>query len=290
MTAKSDEVRYSFIMCNLDMEDTLATSALSLITQLPEDSELVIIDGGSTDGSKDIIENLVSEFDNVRAKDSIFDTLGQDRNLGSRIASGEIVIHQFDCDDFLYYGSVDRLLDRIEDIDGSEDKWFLRSSTFNVAPKDVFVELGYGKTNRAEDKELWRRVEQDNEVSFYSDSPNYCFTLIEDSKIDKIKKDILGVRGDVRNGLDLDTVVYRIIRNENFSLKSKPFRILNAFYQYKREKFDGFLEEFRQYRRRRIDDRQKKHGIHTNLDSVHVREEKKSRTDAHIARDMEAML
>lgn len=275
-------------MCNLDMADTLATSALSLITQLPKDAELVIVDGGSTDGSVEIAENLSDEFDSVRLVKSPYKTLGEDRNYGTRIADGDIVIHQFDCDDMLYEDSVERIIERIERIE--TDSWFLISGTFNIAPKEVFKSTGYGETSRAEDKELWRRIESSSDIDFYQEYNDYAKTLVQDSKLDKVRKDILETRGHVRNGVSILDLLKDRVFSKEFSLSSKPFRITNVVYQLLLWKTKPFIESLAQWRRARKYKRQQKYGLPSNLDPMHVREEKKSQTDAHIARDMEAML
>ena len=54
---KNKEVKYSVITINYNNKDGLLRTIDSVICQSYKDYEFIIIDGGSTDGSIDIIKN-----------------------------------------------------------------------------------------------------------------------------------------------------------------------------------------------------------------------------------------
>lgn len=70
--------------------------------------EVILIDDGSTDRSKEIIEKYVSEYDNVRGyyKDHV--GVCAIRNFGIYVARGEY-IHLMDSDDFILHDSYEKL-------------------------------------------------------------------------------------------------------------------------------------------------------------------------------------
>jgi glycosyltransferase len=82
-------VKVSVITACRNCRDTISEALESVLSQTHHDVELVVIDGGSTDGTVEILRRyedrlavLVSEPDN-----GIYDAL----NKGIRLATGEVV-------------------------------------------------------------------------------------------------------------------------------------------------------------------------------------------------------
>ena len=62
----SDSIKYSVCICNYNMADTLEISLSSVLNQLDDRFEVLVIDDGSTDKSVDIIRMLKLKYNNLR--------------------------------------------------------------------------------------------------------------------------------------------------------------------------------------------------------------------------------
>lgn len=82
----------SLIVPNLNEAPYLRKFLLSLVAQEFRDFELILVDGGSTDGSFFIWESFRGKFPMKVLIDST-PNIGFIRNLGSKLASGEILFH-----------------------------------------------------------------------------------------------------------------------------------------------------------------------------------------------------
>lgn len=94
-------MKVSVITINYNNRSGLLSTIQSVINQTYDDFEFIIIDGGSTDGSKDVIEEYINKIDYwVSEPDSgIYNAM----NKGINVAKGEY-IHFLNSGD-LYYGN-----------------------------------------------------------------------------------------------------------------------------------------------------------------------------------------
>lgn len=85
------------------MVKTLEESVRSVVNVVDERFEIIIIiDGGSTDGSLDILDRLDKEFNNIRIMKlpaSKSRNLGKDRDISIRMSKRKYIISHVDCDD-----------------------------------------------------------------------------------------------------------------------------------------------------------------------------------------------
>ena len=87
---------------------TLPRCLDSILSQLPEDAELILVDDGSTDGSRDLIDRLQREHENVTALFREHGGVAQARSAGYFAARGDFLTY-VDSDDYLPAGSVAKL-------------------------------------------------------------------------------------------------------------------------------------------------------------------------------------
>jgi glycosyltransferase involved in cell wall biosynthesis len=59
-------VKYSIAVCNKNMADTLERSLKSILNQIDDRFEMIVIDDGSVDNSVNILKNLSKEYKNLR--------------------------------------------------------------------------------------------------------------------------------------------------------------------------------------------------------------------------------
>ena len=100
-TAKH-EVIYSVCIPNYNMSDTIERALKSVLNQLDNRYEVLVVDDGSSDNSVEIVSKLCKEFDILRLIALQRDPrrkLGETRNLSIREARGEYVILHVDADD-----------------------------------------------------------------------------------------------------------------------------------------------------------------------------------------------
>lgn len=88
---------YSICVANRNSMNTVRLWASSLLANLSEDDEVIIVDGNSTDGSDDFLGQLSRDhgFEFITARTNI----GQARQLALMRSKGEYVISQVDTDD-----------------------------------------------------------------------------------------------------------------------------------------------------------------------------------------------
>ena len=102
---------YSIAVCNYNMSETLEKSLRSMVDQVPSDDyEVVVVDGGSTDGSRDILRRLEDEYEHLRAvldRSDECDHLGGDRNISFEESRGDYVLESMDTDDRYFDGVAD---------------------------------------------------------------------------------------------------------------------------------------------------------------------------------------
>ncbi|MEF8818385.1 MAG: glycosyltransferase family A protein, partial [Haloferacaceae archaeon] len=105
---------YSIAVCNYNMVDTVEASLRSMVDQVdPEEFEVVVVDGGSTDGSRDVLRRLDDEYPNLRAvldRSEECNWLGGDRNISFEESRGEYILESMDTDDRYFDGVVDDFL------------------------------------------------------------------------------------------------------------------------------------------------------------------------------------
>jgi glycosyltransferase involved in cell wall biosynthesis len=157
------------------MEDTIEESLRSILEQVDERFEVLVVDDGSTDDSVSIIQGLMSEFDTLRLVQLDSDTqrtLGETRNISVEKSSGEYTLLQLDADDVYYRGIVDfaelyRFLD-----DELPFDFYLKGKNINVGRKDFLLKRGpYRNLQWTHDRDLWRRLFADDSIIWLNHYP-----------------------------------------------------------------------------------------------------------------------
>lgn len=230
------------------MADTLESSLRSMVNQIPEDTfEVVVVDGGSTDGSRDILRSLEVEYPNLRAVLDRADEcnhLGGDRNISFEEARGEYVLESMDTDDRYFEGIVRDFISIYHQIENVvEYPFFLSGTGINMAPRKLLFDIPYYDLGGAEDRDLYRRL-------FHSDNPLWLDHGPISKEIgydmnwqDEIRRDIHGKICDFQSGITLLSALrwslfhkrwWILERNRGFILNSlkKPYDFLTHCYAY----------------------------------------------------------
>jgi glycosyltransferase involved in cell wall biosynthesis len=81
----------SIILCTFNRENLLPLAVNSVVAQTYRDWELIIVDDGSTDGTRTIVRNLRRNEERIRYRFQQNSGLAAARNAGLRLAQGDMV-------------------------------------------------------------------------------------------------------------------------------------------------------------------------------------------------------
>jgi len=155
------KIKYSICVANLNMGKTIVKALSSVLDNLDETFEMVVVDDGSTDDSHVRLEELKKKYSNLRtvylSKDKRR-TLAETRNISIVEAKGEYCLMHIDCDDYWYpyltdFVEVFHLVQKLhtEDI-------LLKGHQVNMGKKDFLLENGpYKFGHMVEDRDMWFR-------------------------------------------------------------------------------------------------------------------------------------
>ena len=154
-------------MINLNMQNTILQSILSIHNQLDDNYEIIVVDGGSTDNSISILKkarNFITNLKIIELKRDKKRYLGEDRNISIQNATGEYILLHLDCDDvyFPHLKSWVKAFHMIETLYG--DDILVSGQHINMARKSVLQEKGPYKNVLFEDRDMWSSFLKENKL------------------------------------------------------------------------------------------------------------------------------
>jgi glycosyltransferase involved in cell wall biosynthesis len=159
-----NKVTYSICVANLNMGNTLEAALESVLNQIDERFEVIVVDDGSTDDSLSKLENLKLRHPNLRTryleKDSSR-TLAETRNISVREALGEYCLLHIDCDDLWepYILDFMKVFHAIEGL--LQEDILLHGHQLNVGKTSFLLQHGpYRYGHMVEDRDMWFRMAQ----------------------------------------------------------------------------------------------------------------------------------
>ena len=153
---------YSVCVCNYNMAETLEISLRSVLDQLDERYEVIVIDDGSKDSSVEILKKLSKVYENLRFIPLVRDyrrKLGDTRNLSIEAARGKYVILHIDADDKWepYIDSFIRVFHELSKRLEFEE-FVLGGSQIHMAPRDLLLKNKYPNVYYTEDRLLFHKL------------------------------------------------------------------------------------------------------------------------------------
>lgn len=109
-----ESMKYSVIIPVYNAETTIERCLNSLLNQIPDHTELLVINDGSMDRSGEICRKYADLFSNIRYFEKTNGGVSSARNLGLDNAKGEYILFA-DSDDYVveeYWATIDSLIDQ----------------------------------------------------------------------------------------------------------------------------------------------------------------------------------
>lgn len=223
---------YSICVINMNTEDTLERSLRSVLSQLTDDFEVIVVDE-SNDGSREILTKLQAEHSNLR---NIFlevdkkRTIGDARNISIQNARGEYCIMHIDCDDYWYpyLSEFTKLFISLERI--LEKDMLIAGHQINIARRSFLLTHGpYRSVEHGEDRDLWMRLAKQG---LYQPIDHVPFFYRMDIGLGKTKKKALlrtywSVRDEIRGGITISNYLNQLFQRDLVSnMRTRFLRVV----------------------------------------------------------------
>jgi glycosyltransferase involved in cell wall biosynthesis len=202
-------MKWSFLTTNYNKADALCISIPSMLRSLPDDGELVIVDGGSTDGSIEKLREFEKSDDRVRVivEES---NLGEGRQIAMDRCTGDAVVEHLDTD--REYESIQEYLSLYERLADEHEDLFLMTldSVYLTSPTVSEMMGGWPPISRAEERVYTdRAIETDGITPRLYPSSRSEEIDTEDISTwrDRVNKWRYEVRDNVRAGFSLPQIV-----------------------------------------------------------------------------------
>lgn len=124
-----NKIKISVIMPSLNVSKYIKQCLQSVLNQTLEDIEIICVDGGSTDGTLDVIQQYVKKDKRVKLIHSDIKSYGYQMNLGIKEACGDY-IGIVETDDYIQSDMYERLYDVV--VGNPEEKIDFVKASFNL--------------------------------------------------------------------------------------------------------------------------------------------------------------
>ncbi len=104
------DIVLSFIIPIYNAEKNIKNCINSIVRENENNYEIILINDGSTDKSKEVCDEIVSSYNNIKVMHTVNNGQGKARNLGLDIACGKYVMF-VDIDDEIILSGVNNMLD-----------------------------------------------------------------------------------------------------------------------------------------------------------------------------------
>ena len=151
--------QYTVAISNYNMAGTLEASLTSVLEQVDNRFEVLVVDDGSDDGSEALLERLAKSYDRLRLElNAGNNNLGEARNHSFREAKGDYVLSAVDTDD-QFTDVITQFVTLYHEIEAVvEDGFLLLAGGLYMAPKPLIVETPYRSLGYGEDRDFYRRL------------------------------------------------------------------------------------------------------------------------------------
>ena len=144
---------FSIIIPTYNRADIISPSIKSVINQQFTDWELIIVDDGGTDSTKEVVEGYTDERIKYCWKEN--GERGAARNYGTTQAIGDYVFF-LDSDDLIYPNHLKHAFDKLKELNNPE---FFHSRYEEVFPDKVV------QVEKLDQSKIWRTIQKQNKFA-----------------------------------------------------------------------------------------------------------------------------
>lgn len=238
-------VRYTISVCNYNMADTIERSLRSMLDQVDDRFEMVVVDDGSTDGSLEILERLEKEYGMLRVIYGNNSNIAEARNQSFKEARGDYILKSLDTDD-VYNEHILDFVHIFEELNEQvEEDFYLKGNSINMASRDLLLSFPYRSVGWGEDQDLWRQLFAEDKIIWldhksFAESIGYDYNWFQ-----RTHRTYQNRIADLRGGITVRSLAKHIVSNASlagaiFHCSLLPIAYLQSVYRGRYDAPDGF--------------------------------------------------
>lgn len=184
------------------MVETVAQSLTSVLEQLDDRFEVIVVDDGSTDGSVEILQCLEGQYQNLRVITNAGNSNhGEARQHAVELAKGDYILASLDADDeftpcITQFVSLYHELEKIK-----KTEFLLLGYGLYIAPRSLLLEIPYRSMGYGEDRDLYRRLLAEDALLSLSHRRIRRKLGYYPTRVDNVKNGIETIKNQFRSGL-----------------------------------------------------------------------------------------
>ena len=215
------------------MAGTLRESLISVLKQITDEFEVIVVDDGSNDNSKEILKELSDEYEKLNVyylENDKNRLLGNTRNVSILNARGQWCIFHIDTDDLIGPHIIE-FVQVIEALDSKTSKDYLFSGQqIHMARRDFLLSHGpFKNIYRGEDRDLYQRLSFTNQWITLNHK-RFIFRIASQKK-KLIKKSIWNEWDQMVTDLQMSPIPFKYLKNSLIRITQIGFkRILFRFF------------------------------------------------------------
>lgn len=186
------------------MAETVAQSLTSILDQLDDRFEVVVVDDGSDDGSVEILTTLEEKYDNLRVEtDAGNSNHGEARAHAVELAEGDYVLGSLDADDE-FTPCITQFVALYHELEqAKETEFLLLGYGLYMAPRSLLLEVPYRSLGYGEDRDLYRRLLAEDALLSLSHHRIRRTLGYRPSRLESLKIGFETIKNQFRSGLYL---------------------------------------------------------------------------------------
>lgn len=186
------------------MAETVAQSLTSILDQLDDRFEVVVVDDGSDDGSVHILTALEEKYDNLRVQtDAGNSNHGEARAHAVELAEGDYILGSLDADDE-FTPCITQFVALYHELErAKKTEFLLLGYGLYIAPRSLLLEIPYRSLGYGEDRDLYRRLLAEDALLSLSHHRIRRTLGYRPSKTESLKIGFETIKNQFRSGVHL---------------------------------------------------------------------------------------
>lgn len=196
--------KYTIAIIHLNMVETVARSLTSILEQVDDDFEVIVVDDGSTDGSVDVLRQLEEKYRSLRVvTDAGNSNHGEARQHAIELANGEYVLSSLDADDE-FTPCIQQFVSLYHQLENEKEcEFLLLGYGLYMSPRSLLRDVPYRSLGYGEDRDLYRRLHAEGALLSLSHHRIRRTIGYSPSKLESIRIGVETVENQFRSGLQL---------------------------------------------------------------------------------------